>query len=275
MGHWGSHVINGRNINPFTKREMDSADKVLAYLEKSQIERALVVPIYSPDHQQAYRINTLVLETAKRAPNKIVRGLWVDPSPEVRELSHATIEMAQENGVRVLKTSAQTWGAQYSPDPASWDESFRDSMTIILDYARNTGSVMQIHTGSKKSRIYLIEKLVRHAGSGVLFHLVHMGNTASGHFYLVPRLREWLEEGLNVVCDTAWARGFAVRWLIDLAADSPLLSKSIMFASDEPWGIFQSELTKVVDAAAGPPELLKAVLWTNASRVYYCQEDLT
>jgi predicted TIM-barrel fold metal-dependent hydrolase len=275
VGHWGSHVINGRAVSPFEKRKLDSADKVLAYMERSNIARAVIVPMYSPDQQQAYQINRLVLEIAKRAPDKFIPGLWVDPSPAVQELLDATLEIAQEHDVRVLKASAQTWEAQYSPDPASWDESFGDAMTKILAYVRNTESVIQIHTGSKKSRVHLIEKLIQYAGPEVRFHLVHMGNTASGHFYLIPRLKEWLGEGLDVVCDTAWARGFAVRWLFDLAAESPLLSKSILFASDEPWGIFQSELAKVLDAAEDHAELLKAVLWANATRVYCCGENLT
>ncbi len=72
MGLWGSHVIYGRNISPFRGREIDSSEKVIAYLKKSQVERVVLLPIYSPDKQQAYRINTLVLETAKRAPDRIV-----------------------------------------------------------------------------------------------------------------------------------------------------------------------------------------------------------
>jgi predicted TIM-barrel fold metal-dependent hydrolase len=181
--------------------------------------------------------------------------------------------MARKKNVRVLKTSPPTWETEYSPDPDSWDSSFEESISMILDFARNTRCVIQIHTGSKKSQICLIERLVRYAGPEVRFHLVHMGNTASGHFYLIPRLKDWLEEGLNVVCDTSCAGGFAVRWLFDLAAKNKILRKSIVFASDEPWGIFQSELAKVVDAAKGNSKLLEAVLWKNASRIYCSQEN--
>lgn len=274
VGSWGSHMVRGRDIAPFEGREIDSTAKVLAYLARHRIERAVVVPIYSPDQQQAYRINTLVLESARRAPDKIVPGLWVDPSPRLSELLGATLEVAERNNIRVLKMSTPTWAADYSPDPTSWDESFRDSMTAILDYAKQTSSVIQIHTGSEKSKIGLIEKLIRNTGSAVCFHLVHMGNTVGGHFYLVPRLAEWLAEGLNVVCDTSLARGFAVRWLFDLATQNPILRKSIMFASDEPWGIFRAEISKVLDAASEEPELLRDVLWTNASRVYSQWEKL-
>ncbi|MBI5695300.1 MAG: amidohydrolase family protein [Nitrospirae bacterium] len=144
----------------------------------------------------------------------------------------------------------------------------RESIDMILDYARSTGSVIQLHTGSGKSHVRLVEKLVRYAGKEVRFHLVHMGGNVDAHFYLIPRLLEWREEGLNIVCDTSWSGGFALRWLLDLASENPLLGSCIMFASDEPWGIFQAELAKVLDAADGKPDLLEAVLWSNAARIY-------
>jgi hypothetical protein len=61
IGYWGSHVVDGKTISPFLGREMNSIDNVLNYLKKSQIERAVIVPIYSPDKIQAYHINTLRL----------------------------------------------------------------------------------------------------------------------------------------------------------------------------------------------------------------------
>jgi predicted TIM-barrel fold metal-dependent hydrolase len=268
LGKWGSHIVHEKKISPLAGHEIDSFSKLIAYMEKSQIERVVAIPMYLPDQEQTYRINSLVIECAKRAPEKIVPGLWVNPSKETQDCLYNTLEMARVNNVHVLKTTAETWGADYSPDPVTWDSTFTESMTMILNYAKNTESVIQIHTGSGKSDIRLIEKLIRFAGPKVIFHLVHMGNTTGGHFYLVARLKEWLEEGLSIVCDTALARGFAVRWLFESAKDNPILCKSMLFASDEPWGVFQSELVKVIDAARGDLDLLDAVVWKNATRIY-------
>ncbi len=268
MGHWGSHTILGKKIAPFRDREMDTPIKVLRHLDCKLIEKAVVVPLYSPIPEEAYMINNLVLETFKNAPDRIIPGLWVNPSPKLEEQLSATLQVARENGIHVLKTSAQAWGQQYSPDPASWDKPFKSSMAIILEYLEDTGSVLQLHTGSKQSDIRVIEKLIRFANPRIHFHLVHMGNNASGHFYLIPRLGKWLKEGFRITCDTSWAKGFAVRWILNLALDDPVLSAAIMFGSDEPWGVFQAEIAKVIDSAGENSDLLHAVLWSNAFRVY-------
>ena len=247
---------------------MDTPEKVIAFLDKSHIERAVVVPVYSLEKERAFTINSLVLETAKKAPDRVVPGLWVDPSPKEREHLQATLRAAKDNGVYVLKTASQTWDSGYSPDPSTWDSAFHESMSMLLNFLRTTGSIIQMHTGSGKSDIRLIEKLILYAGPEVCFHLVHMGGNVNGHFYLIPRLLEWREKGLNVICDTSWAGGYAVRWIMDLARNNPTLRKCILFASDEPWGIFKSELAKVVDATEGKLDLLRDVLWKNAHQIY-------
>jgi predicted TIM-barrel fold metal-dependent hydrolase len=261
-------MIHGRCVTPFCGRELDSLQKILASLDEREVERAVLVPSYSPEGSVAYATNKMILDVARKAPGVVIPGLWVDPSPRVGHLLSDTLVMARENNVRVLKTSAAAWERQYSPDPASWDPTVEGAMAVILDYVRDASGVLQIHSGSGKSDVRLIEKLIRYAGSGVRFHVVHMGNSAGGHFYLVPRLAEWLNDGLDVVCDTSWARGFAVRWIFEKAGSDPLLRACILFASDEPWGVFRSELAKVVDAALGDPVLLEAVLWDNAYSVY-------
>jgi len=268
IGRWGPQLIYGRSIEPFRGRELDSPEKILASLDRNRAERAVLVPIYSPDRNYAYHLNSLVLETAKRAPERIIPGLWIDPSPSMGDHLDTTLKMAQDNNVYVLKTASQTWEADYSPDPATWDSAFKSLMERILTYAKNTDAIIQMHTGSGKSDIQVIEKLIRYAGPGITFHLVHMGHTVDGQFYLIPRLKEWRESGLHVVCDTSWSGGFAVRWLFDLAADSCILRDAIMFASDEPWSIFQAEYAKIMDAAQGNEKLLDAVLWSNSARIY-------
>ncbi len=268
IGNWGCQLVSGEMICPFKDRELDSSMKVINHLKQNSIQRAVVVPTYTPERQLPFRTNDLVLETAMLSAGVVVPGFWVDPSPDMQnELAHA-LRKAEQNGVRVLKTSADAWDANYTPDPNSWDRSFTLSMDMILDFLRQRKAILQIHTGSKKSQIRFIEMLLRHAGPEVRFHLVHMGNSVGGHFYLVPRLRSWIDEGLQIICDSSLAKGFAVRWLIELAILDQKVKKCLVFASDEPWGSFQSEYAKIIDAVGNDQELLRDVLWSNAYNAY-------
>jgi hypothetical protein len=141
-------------------------------------------------------------------------------------------------------------------------------MDSILDYAKSEKAILQIHTGSGKSNIRFVEKLIHYAGKEVAWHLVHLGNTVSGHFYVGSKLSHWLHDGYQISADTSHAGGFAVRWFCDLATQDTMLGQSIMFASDEPWGSFQAELAKVIDGTSTQMELREAVLWSNACRAY-------
>lgn len=137
-----------------------------------------------------------------------------------------------------------------------------------MEYARDKCAVFQIHTGSGKSDIRIVEKFIQFAGPGITFHLVHMGNNTSGHFYLIPRLEEWISEGLDIIYDTSWSSGFALRWALREALTKPEFANRILFASDEPWSIFESELTKVLYAGEYKPKITQKVLWENANRIY-------
>jgi len=268
IGKWGRQVFYGRRIDPFRGQERDSFEKVQVFLEKNNIDRAILVPTYCPDSTVAFETNFVLVEYARRAKGKIVPGFWVDPSPQVRNLLTNTIEFAMENRIQVLKTSPDAWADPYSPDPSTWDSVFTLGIEIILEYVRSKQAVFQIHTGSGKSNIQIIEKFIRFVGPGITFHLVHMGNTASGHFYLLPRMEEWISQGLDIVCDTSWSCGFALRWVLREALIKPEFANRILFGSDEPWSIFESEFSKVIHAAESQPCILRKVLWENADYIY-------
>jgi len=110
--------------------------------------------------------------------------------------------------------------------------------------------------------------MARIAGPEITLHLVHMGNNTSEQFYLIPRLEEWISDGLNIVCDTSWSCGFALRWALNEALTKTEYANRILFASDEPWSIFESELSKVIYAANSNMEIINKIIWGNANRVY-------
>jgi len=268
LGRWGKQVAYDRIIEPLRSYELDSYERVITFLDKHGIDRIVLVPIYLPNAIETFAANLRVVECATLARGKIVPGIWVDPSPNVTHFLLDAIELASDKGIRVLKTSPDAWADQYSPDPSTWDRLFQRNVETILEYARNKQAVFQIHTGSGKSNMQAIEKFLKFTGPGVTFHLVHMGSCVSGHFYLVPRLEEWLSNGLDIVCDTSLARGFAVRWILREAEIKHELADRILFASDEPWGVFESEFNKVWRCVDSQALIASKVLWDNANRIY-------
>ena len=141
---------------------------------------------------------------------------------------------------------------------------------MILEYIHARRAIFQIHTGSGKGEPYLVEKFMRFLGSDTKIHLVHLGGTVRGHFFIIPRLSQWLSEGYRVFCDTSCAYGFSLRWLFREASNEISIANSILFASDEPWSIYESEVTKVLKAGEQYPDLIEKILWKNASSLYDC-----
>ncbi len=201
VGRWGQQTIYGKLVDPFIEREIDSFEKVQAFMRNQDVRRTVLVPIYSPDPSAAFKINLVIVQYAEQAKGTIIPGFWVDPSPGVRHLLNDALELAIEKKIRVLKTSPDAWADPYSPDPSTWDHPFTVGVNMILKFLRDSHGIFQIHTGSGKSNIQIIEKFIRYAGSEITFHLVHMGGSVGGHFYLIPRLEEWAAEG-SMSCAT-------------------------------------------------------------------------
>lgn len=268
VGKWEQQTAHGRVIEPFKGKELDSLPRIQKYLDRYQIERAVFVPIYCPDPNIAFNTNKTLVLFAQQSKGRIVPGFWVDPSPQVRHLLDETINLATDWKIRVLKTSPDAWAQEYTPDPSTWDSILAKGVKKILEYAYKNRAIIQIHTGSGKSDIRIVEKFIRYAGSEIIFHLVHMGRTVNGHFYMIPRFSEWILEGFNIFCDTSLACGFAVRWLLCEAITSAEVASRILFASDEPWGSFDSEFSKIINVNKVEPAILQKVLWDNANLLY-------
>lgn len=268
VGSWGKQTVHSKEIEPFNNQELDSFQRIRAFLHRHKIARAVVVPMYSPEPTFAFRTNIELVKLAQQGEGSIIPGFWVDPSPEVRHLLNESLELAAKWKISVLKTSPDAWAENYSPDPSTWDHNLEKGIERILQYSSNSNAILQIHTGHGKSDIRAVEKLMHFAGPGITFHLVHMGNDVSGHFYMIPRLVEWISRNLDIVWDTSRAWGFAVRWILRKASAEPRIANRILFASDEPWGVFDAELSKVLHASESNQEIMQKVLWKNAERLY-------
>jgi len=267
-GYFGRRTFFNKSISPLHGFEISSRSALIKYITKRRIKFAVVVPLYSPDPTSAFSLNKPIVNCASKSNGKIIPGIWVDPSPSVREHLAEALRLADERRVKVFKLSPSTWEGNYSPDPSTWDNVFIRGLMAILEPALAFSCILQIHTGSGKSDIKLIERMIRWAPRGLKFHLVHMGNNASGHLYFIPRFHEWISEGLDVICDTSWARSFAVRWAVREAIQNETLSDRILFASDEPWGDFSVERANVMEATRGLPNIRKRILFENATRIY-------
>lgn len=268
VGSWGKQKIHSKEIEPFNNQEFDSFQRIQNFLHMHRIDRIVVVPMYCPEPTIAFRTNIEVLEFAQQGKGKVIPGFWVDPSPGVRHLLNQSLELAGKWKIGVLKTSPDVWAEKYSPDPSTWDSNLKKGIERILEYLSNNNAILQIHTGHGKSDIRAVEKLVYFAGSAITFHFVHMGNTVSGHFYMIPRFVEWISQDLDIVCDTSGAWGFAIRWILRKAAAESRIADRILFASDEPWGVFDAELSKVLHAGESEQGIMQKVLWKNAERLY-------
>lgn len=268
VGSWGKQNIDTKQIEPLKNQEFDSFKRLETFLYRHKLHRVVVVPMYCPEPTIAFKTNIQLVKYAQLGEGKVIPGFWVDPSPRVRHLLNESIELATKLKITVLKTSADAWAEKYSPDPSTWDSNLKKGIEKILQYLSDNNAIFQIHTGHGKSDIRLVEKLIRFTGPGITFHLLHMGNNASGHFYMIPRFVEWLSHGLDIVCDTSRAYGFAIRWILRRASAEPKLADRILFASDEPWGVFDGELFKVLHAGEKDQKIMQKVLWKNADRVY-------
>jgi len=248
VGKYGIQKIHDKKIEPLHNYELHSFKKLISFLKISNIKRAVIVPIYLPKTEETFKINKTTIDFSEISEGKLIPGLWVDPSPSVRKMLEATLELASKHNIKVFKTSPDVWERHYTPDPATWDSTFEKGIEIIFNNIKHCSGILQIHTGSKKSDIKIIEKLMYYLPSEITFHLVHMGRKVGGHFYLIPKLKKWIDHGIKVYCDTSGACGFAVRWIFQKASKNKRIADRILFASDEPWEIFESELHKVLQA---------------------------
>jgi predicted TIM-barrel fold metal-dependent hydrolase len=167
-----------------------------------------------------------------------------------------------------LKIAPDTWKDGISLNPGTWNKKVEINIERIIEAASKFDLVIQSHTGSGNSDIREFIPFIEKYGKEIKFQFAHMGNRASGHFIFVPKFIEWLKEGYKVYCDTSYCRGFAPSWLVkEMEEQYPKGLDNILFASDNPWGIFESEFWRV-EGINCSDKLKNKIFYENASKLY-------
>jgi uncharacterized protein len=263
--HLGTLPAYGFYGGPAVRPDVGARETVaqlLADLDKTRVERALVLPNYGvPDPAVPFAFNELCLEAAQ-ADERVSAGLWVSPRPADAERTAAALALAGEDGVAALKLSFLLGGRAGAPD-------CRPQLDAIFAAAREHGLVVHVHTSpGGPSDIDEIGQLVADYADEVALHLVHLGGGVSGHIKLIGgRFFDWVESGKKVYTDASWAIGFAPRWLVAEIEARGLGYDRLLFASDEPWSDHEGEHARLA-AAVGDGELARRVFGTNFTDLY-------
>lgn len=251
----------GPPVNPdITARA--TVKQLIADLDREGTERALVIPNYGvPDPAIAFSFNELAVEAAQ-SDDRIRAGLWVSPRPQDAEHTEQALVLAGEDGVRALKLSFLLGGRATDPD-------CRPQLDRIFAQAERHGLVVHVHTSpGAASDIDEVGNLVEWYADRVPVHLVHFGGGMSGHIKLVgSRFFDWIERGKRVYTDLSWAIGFAPAWLAREIGRRGIGHDRVLFASDQPWGDFAGEFSKLAEATGGG-ELAELVFRDTFAALY-------
>jgi predicted TIM-barrel fold metal-dependent hydrolase len=251
----------GPAVNPdITARA--TIDDLIKDLDAEGTDRALVIPNYGvPDVAVSFAFNDLVVEAAAR-DDRIRAGLWVSPRPQDAVSTAKALNLAGEEGVRVLKLSFLLGG-----HPT--DEAVKPQLDEIFAKAAEHNLVVHVHTSpGAASDIDHIGHLVETYADEVPLHLVHFGGGMSGHIKLIgSRFFDWIEAGKRVYTDLSWAIGFAPAWLAAEIERRGIGHDRVLFASDQPWGDHAGELARL-QAAMGDGELGELVFHRTFEHLY-------
>jgi predicted TIM-barrel fold metal-dependent hydrolase len=251
----------GPPINPDTTARATIA-QLISDMDAEGTDRALVLPNYGvPDPDIAFSFNELVIEAAS-TDDRITAALWVSPKPADADRTAKALALAQEPGVRALKMSFLLGGRVT-------DEECTPQLNEIFDVAGRHDLVVHVHTSpGGGSDIDEVGRLVDSYGDTVKIHLVHFGGGMSGHIKLIgSRFFDWVAAGKRVYTDLSWSIGFAPNWLVREIDRRGMGHDRILFASDQPWGDFTSELAKL-RATTGDGELAKRVFYGTYEELY-------
>lgn len=274
IGKFGSWTMKKNVVEPFVGREIENYEDQENYMKKNNIAKAIIMPHYTPDQSIPYdKYNPIVFETISKLDN-VYGAVWVSPLPENTEKTKEVLNSLPIEKIVALKMSPDSWPkGKYTPDPKTWDEEFKSNMELIIDAAKKHDLVIQTHTGSNNSEIMEYVPFVESYGKGVKIQFVHMGGSAGGHFAFVPRFIEWLKEGYEFYCDTSFCKGFGPSWLVqEMQEKYPKGLDNIMFACDNPWGIFESEYWRI-EAIDCSDEIKQKIFYDNANNLYCNGED--
>ncbi|MBI4449215.1 amidohydrolase family protein [Candidatus Woesearchaeota archaeon] len=271
IGAFGTQHLKGNDIHIFSSREVPDGRAQAEHMQQRGITACVAVPHYTPDPFYPFTtLNPVVLEAVEFHP-QILGGLWVNPMPECSKHTQQVLESLRSHkpkGIVALKMSPNAWQVSYSPNPDSWTGEFRKNMHKILTTAQDLDMVLHMHTGDGRSSISKYEKFVQHYGKDIRVQLVHMGGTAAGIFWLVPRFAEWVRQGYKIYTDTSWCVDFGPNFMVDYLCKHNLEALShLLFASDHPWGSVEAQVAKIQSIPC-EDAIKRKIFWENAAVLY-------
>lgn len=252
-------------VSPTVYNDNDRAAKI-AYMDQLGVDRAVVLSNYGiPVATQPFGLNKVVLDACAKPDKRILGGVWFSPSAKLKAENEASMKLAGEPGVKVLKATCLLGGTW---NPEEWDPETKEMWEKIIDVAEKHGHVFHLHTSpGGGSDIGNCVKFIRAYGKRVKVHAVHAGGGVSGHIKFIPEFFKLVKEGYQVYTDTSWSVGFCARFLLDEIEKHGYGDDRLLFSSDEPWSDFWSEYWKI-EGAGISEELKDKIFWKNAEKLY-------
>jgi uncharacterized protein len=272
IGLFGKQNIRNTTIEPFKDREIYDIKTLKKHIEEKKINKAIIVPHYTFDQKTAFENNKKILEIISKIEN-IYGGIWANPLPTETEKNKKALEIIPNKKIIAIKICPQAWPkGKYTMDPDTWDSEFAENMKNIIYCTKKHNLIIQMHTGTGNSDIRHYSKFVDEFGNGLRIQFIHMGSSPGGHFSFIPRFIDWLKKGYDFYCDTAESRGFAASWLVKtMEKEYPEGINRILFASDNPWGMFESEYWKV-EGIKCSEEIKNKIFYSNTCKAYNIKE---
>lgn len=268
IGKFGKWVMKGNSIEPFKGREISNAKEQKSYMGKLKITKAIVMPHYTPNQSVPFdKFNPVVLNVCSKLKN-VYGALWVSPLEENADKTNKVLDILPKSKVVALKMSPDSWPRGISYNPKTWNKKFKMNIKKIINAVKKHNLVLHTHTGSGNSDIREYVPFVEQYGKGLKIQFVHMGGSAGGHFAFVPRFIGWLKKGYDFYCDTSFCKGFGPAWLVnDMQKKYSKGLDKILFASDNPWGIFESEFWRI-EAINCSDKIKNKIFYENACKLY-------
>jgi len=271
IGAYGRQVFEGQQIQPIPSRfDHVTLEDCERYIQRNQITAGVVVPTYLEDQNAAFEYNRILLESIAGSAN-LYGGLWVSPLEEVEASLDWTLAQLPFNRIKALKIASNTW-RPFGIDPSGWTSRVRRNVERILEAAKANDLIIHFHTGYLPGADPLeFEAFLNVYGHRARYQLVHMGEAIAPAFRFVPRFIRWIEAGYEVYTDTSIVPGFAPGWMVEELDKHNLPCDRVFFATDSPWGRFESELWKV-EGMDVPDVIKKQIFWKNAAQAYFVDE---
>lgn len=271
IGAYAIQAFEGHAIQPIPP-QLDHASLVDCerYIERHRITRGVIVPTYLEDQTAAFDYNRIILGSISSS-EALYGGLWVSPLEEVEPLLNWTLKQLPHPGIRALKIASNTW-RPYSIDPATWTAPVKKNVEHMLDVAKAHNLIIHFHTGYLPGADPLeFAAFLDRYGHAARYQLVHMGEAIAPAFRFVPRFIEWIEAGYDVYTDSSIVPAFAPAWMVEELDRHNLPCDRVFFATDSPWGRFESEYWKI-EGMDVSQEIKKRIFWENAACAYFADE---